>query len=123
MKGNIRANMQFYKVLQGTGGLQALPLIGLEEDGIVGQYNRANRSLTHFNENIGIFLVGVFPAGIILPLQTFILTIVFCLGRVVHQIGYASGYGSHGLGFGLSAVSSVVIEGIVLWSALTVLIL
>lgn len=122
IKGNIRANMQFYKVLPGPGQPRAFPLIGLEEDGAVGQYNRSNRSLAHFIENSGVFLVSVFPAGIILPLQTFILTIVYCLARIVHQIGYVSGYGSHEVGFALFLCSNGMIEGIVFWSAMNVLL-
>ena len=45
--GNLRANMMIYKEL---GAKEDAPYIGLETEGPVGCYNRANRSLFHFTE-------------------------------------------------------------------------
>ncbi len=45
--GNLRANMMIYKEL---GAKEDAPYVGLETQGPVGCYNRANRSLFHFND-------------------------------------------------------------------------
>lgn len=45
--GNLRANMMIYKEL---GAKEDAPYIGLETEGPVGCYNRANRSLFHFTD-------------------------------------------------------------------------
>ena len=48
------------------------------------------------------------------PAATFILTVLFVLGRVLHQVGYAhKGYGGHGVGFGVSLIATIVAEGLV----------
>jgi hypothetical protein len=83
LKGNIRANMQFYKVLS-SNGMAKMPLVGLEEEGDVGMYNRANRSLSHFVENMGSALINMLAAGFVFGLPTLVLTVVFFLGRVLY---------------------------------------
>ena len=50
--GNLRANMMIYKELGAKGDA---PYIGLETDGPVGCYNRANRSLFHFSATWPVF--------------------------------------------------------------------
>lgn len=45
--GNLRANMMIYKEL---GSKENAPYVGLETEGPVGCYNRANRSLFHFTD-------------------------------------------------------------------------
>ena len=44
---NVRANSLIFKVDGGTG---SEPWVIMEEEGVIGKYNRANRSLHHFNE-------------------------------------------------------------------------
>mmetsp|Transcript_100609 Transcript_100609/g.194309 ORF Transcript_100609/g.194309 Transcript_100609/m.194309 type:complete len:235 (+) Transcript_100609:77-781(+) len=116
LKGNIRANMYFYKLLGGNG-MTKTSLVGLEEKGDIGVYNRANRSLSHFVENMGPAIINMLAAGFVFGLPTLVTTIVFCLGRVMHQIGYTKGYGSHAAGFGLALLATMVLEGLVLVAA------
>lgn len=97
MKGNTRANPFFYKT---DGG----ELVVLETEGDIGRYNRANRSVHHMIENFGAFLAGMVLAGQVFPFPVFCLVCLFCLGRILHQSGYTSGYGSHGVGFLFSIV-------------------
>merc|ERR1740129_212442 len=94
LKGNIRANMQIFKVLKSEQSGESTPLVVLEEDGVVGEYNRANRSLFHFLENMPSFLVCLFPASYVFPVPTFFWTVIFVIGRLWHQTGYVKGYGS-----------------------------
>merc|ERR1719440_1845747 len=92
--GNLRANMQILKIAEQSGTEPTY--VVMETDVVIGKYNRANRSLSHFAEN-GIHFVVLLPfACYILPFATFVLTAIFCMGRVMHQTGYSKGYGKHG---------------------------
>lgn len=107
-KGNIRANMYLFK--DASGGL-----VIMEDEGAAGRYNRANRSLHHFIENALPVFLCIPLSAFIFPLATFVITLLFSAGRLAHQVGYSNkGYGGHGLGFLISIVSTVWIEGLVL---------
>ena len=108
--GNLRANMQIFKII-GDGTPKNTSVI-LEDTGDVGSYNRANRSLTHFTENMAFFIVSIPVLGLIAPLPGFLLTCMVCAGRVLHQFGYASGgYGGHTVGFLLTTIALITMEG------------
>jgi len=121
IKGNLRANMMFYKVNQPDGD-KPMPYVVLEEDGVVGMYNRANRSLQHFQENNSGVMLCMCCAGFVWPAATFAITVLFALGRVAHQVGYATGgYGSHGAGFAVAFLATQTLEGLVLLAGLATL--
>lgn len=106
--GNLRANMQIYKA---AGGSAESPYVILETSGPVGKYNRANRSLTHLVENSIPVALFIPLCGSIFPLPTLQLTAAFGLGRVLHQIGYASiGYGAHAPGFVLAEFAKFTMQ-------------
>jgi len=106
--GNLRANMMIYKEL---GAKEDAPYVGLETQGPVGCYNRANRSLFHFNENSLAFVASVVLAGIVFPFPVLALTALFSLGRIMHQVGYAGvGYGGHALGHVTSMLADMVVQ-------------
>ncbi|CAK9077308.1 Pentatricopeptide repeat-containing protein At2g41720 (Protein EMBRYO DEFECTIVE 2654) [Durusdinium trenchii] len=106
--GNLRANMMIYKQL---GAKEDAPYVVLETQGPVGCYNRANRSLFHFTENSLAFVLCLLLAGVIFPLPALALTACFSVGRVVHQIGYATaGYGGHALGFLIAMLSDMTLQ-------------
>lgn len=110
--GNLRANMMIYK---STDAGSSSGYTVLETEGAIGSYNRANRSLTHFTENGIPFVVLMLLGGQVFPFPTFVLTVVFAVGRMLHQMGYASsGYGGHTVGFMLSWFSSGFLEMLVL---------
>merc|ERR1712176_881647 len=116
LKGNIRANMMIYKTIGSTG-----KMVVLEEDGAVGAYNRANRSLFHFNEYVGSYAPCILASGLTFPKPVFVFTLVLCLGRVLHQVGYsAGGYGAHGKGFAISMLAMLSLESLTLISALSI---
>merc|ERR1719401_370693 len=105
--GNLRANMQIFK----APGIK--DHVVLETEGAVGAYNRANRSLTHFIENSIPAALFIPLSGAIFPFPTFVATVTFAAGRILHQVGYAAvGYGGHGAGFGIAMLSSVFLESL-----------
>jgi len=113
--GNLRANMQVYKQYgkDATAGY-----VLLETKGPVGSYNRANRSLTHLVENSIPVAVMLVLAGGVYPFPTLVLTALFGVGRVMHQMGYASiGYGGHGLGFAIAEIGRYGMQGLCLLAA------
>ena len=81
-------------------------------------------------------MLAVALAGVVFPVPTFVTTLLFVAGRVGHQIGYSSsGYGvpprgerrrrrralsgqGHALGFVLSLLATLALEGLVLVIAL-----
>lgn len=113
--GNLRANMLIYRQI-GEGAHPGA--IVLAEDGELGAYNRANRSLTHFVENSTGVALAVVLCSYPFALPTFISLCVFALGRIVHQIGYTNGYGSHAIGFLLSFLSLETLNGLLLLTAI-----
>jgi len=114
--GNLRANMYVYKAIGDKAGENA---VVLEDSGDLGGYNRANRSLHHMVENMGLFVVALALAGAVFPFPVFVLTCMFAIGRVMHQVGYTTGYGGHGMGFMISnMIASNALEGLCLLVAL-----
>eukprot|EP00929_Paragymnodinium_shiwhaense_P065981 TRINITY_DN33054_c0_g1_i1.p2 TRINITY_DN33054_c0_g1~~TRINITY_DN33054_c0_g1_i1.p2 ORF type:complete len:139 (-),score=21.57 TRINITY_DN33054_c0_g1_i1:248-664(-) len=108
--GNLRANHNIFKV---TGGSN-LPYVLFEEEGAVGKYNRANRSLTHVTETgLGMLLAIPF-AGYVFPYATVNLVVLYGLGRFFHMIGYSIAYGKHALGFAMSVLANSTLEMLVL---------
>lgn len=103
---NMRSNPFIYKVV---GDNSATVLFA--NDGVTGNYNRANRSLTHMIENFGSVLAGITMTGSVFPFPTFVCACAFSVGRVMHQVGYSSGYGKHGLGFMVSTLATAALEG------------
>jgi uncharacterized membrane protein YecN with MAPEG domain len=91
----------------------------LNEDGDVGCYNRANRSLNHFIETVGGMILCIGLNSFVFAFPSFICTIIFAIGRMLHMSGYAKGgHGSHGIGFGLSTIATEVMTGMLLLVAL-----
>ena len=77
----------------------------MNPDGDIGKYNRGNRSLHHFLESSLTVVVSLPVLFDIYPLPTFVLLVFFCIGRVMHQMGYATG----GYGFHMPGVSIAII--------------
>ena len=87
---NLRTNMAIYKQMDKDGVQQAnSPAIVMVEDGPTGQFNRANRSLTHFTEFAPAIVVLMLVARDAFPSAVFILSVVYAYGRVIHQTGEA----------------------------------
>mmetsp|Transcript_15846 Transcript_15846/g.18238 ORF Transcript_15846/g.18238 Transcript_15846/m.18238 type:complete len:221 (-) Transcript_15846:14-676(-) len=113
LKGNLRSNPFFYTVRDCTGEKDDNDtIVSFIEDGDIGKYNRANRSIHHMVENFGAFLIGTVLVGDVFPKSVFVLVCIFSLGRVLHQVGYTTRYGGHAAGFLLSIVlANSMMEG------------
>ena len=111
--GNLRANMFIYKLATDTA--EEGSAVVMHSEGDLGRYNRANRSIYHYLEN-SLGVIASLPLSFFLfPLPTFVLLCVFCLGRVVYQLGYtAKGYGGHGPGFLLDRISTLTVAGLMI---------
>ncbi|CAJ1423117.1 unnamed protein product [Effrenium voratum] len=115
--GNLRANPFVFHVNDSSN-----KTVVLQEEGAVGEYNRANRSLQHFGENSAGAMMCMIFAGFIFPFPVAVLTIILVFGRIFHQIGYATGgYGKHAPGFMLASIASVTMEGLVLVAGIKLL--
>eukprot|EP00418_Pyrodinium_bahamense_P026387 CAMPEP_0179158608 /NCGR_PEP_ID=MMETSP0796-20121207/77397_1 /TAXON_ID=73915 /ORGANISM="Pyrodinium bahamense, Strain pbaha01" /LENGTH=236 /DNA_ID=CAMNT_0020860283 /DNA_START=27 /DNA_END=738 /DNA_ORIENTATION=+ len=112
LKGDLQANMQFFKVNRIAG--PRLPYVVLEDEGTIGEYNRANRSLFHFTENMGGVILCIVCAGFVFHIPTFVCTLAFAIGRVAHQIDYSQGgHGEHARGYVLNLFCALTLEGLV----------
>lgn len=111
VKGNLRTNTYFYKVI-GKNAPEDV-LVVLEEDGVLGQFNRSNRSVHNMMEAFGGFVASLVAVGIVFPFPTFVCVCIFCLGRILHQTGLRKGFGAHVKGFLISTFGIVIVEGMV----------
>jgi hypothetical protein len=109
---NMRANPFIYTTMKSKD------VVLFENDGLKGKYNRANRSLTHMIENFASTLAGLMLSGSVFPFPTFVCTCLFGAGRIMHQVGYSSGYGKHGMGFALAMLAALTMEGLCILVAL-----
>jgi hypothetical protein len=122
-KGNMRANMYLFKVMIDKPEDKPFPPVIMEEDGAAGRYNRGSRSLHHFVENSLSFFLCIPLAGFVWPIPTFVCTVIFTLGRLLHQIRYSDlGYGAHAPGFVVTVLASAMIEGLVLLAGVQALL-
>ena len=72
----------------------------LYDAGIIGSYNRGNRSIGHFLENSLPILITLPLGFIVYPFPTAMGFVIFSIGRIVYQAGYtAIGFGAHLPGF------------------------
>ena len=79
--GNFRANMFIYKL----AAAEASPsVVILEEKGAVGEYNRANRALMHFVENVLPMVISWALNSYVYPLPSFVLMLIYCVGRLIY---------------------------------------
>mmetsp|Transcript_13254 Transcript_13254/g.30155 ORF Transcript_13254/g.30155 Transcript_13254/m.30155 type:complete len:237 (-) Transcript_13254:84-794(-) len=90
------------------------PIIGMYADGDIGVYNRANRSLQHMIENAPGWLVNFCAASCVFPFPCLITAAVIAVGRILHQVGYTKGYGTHAPGFMLSVFGAEAMSGMAL---------
>lgn len=113
--GNLRSNMYVYKAI---GPNAAQHHIVFDDEGDVGKYNRANRSLHHMTENNAVILVGSGLAGFVFPFPALVCVVLWGVGRFLHQSLYASsGYGAHAYGFMLALLASLCLEGLLVLTA------
>ena len=60
----------------------------LHEDGDVGRYNRANRSIYSFLDWATSFVVVLPFAFYVYTIPAFVCAVLYCFGRIIYQLGY-----------------------------------
>jgi len=110
--GNLRSNMYIYRE-HGSD-----KVVVLDDGPNTGKYNRANRSLHHYVENVVPLCMSTVLAAFCFPAPTLALVCAFALGRVWHQVAYTKGYGAHAPGFATSILASTTVEGLCLFVGL-----
>ena len=96
-------------------------IIMLHEDGDLGFYNRSNRSIYNFLEwSLGVLVILPYTS-FVYPFPSFVCFIVYCLGRIVYQIGYTrygfggnAGYGGHFPGFLIQTLCGISLMGLLI---------
>ncbi len=112
LPGNLKSNPFFYEVVGDSSDVADRPMIGYKNDGPIGMYNRSNRSIQNMVETAGGFFAAIGAVGWLFPSQTLTLVTTFCIGRILHQKGYAAGYGGQRIGFMLAMLSVLSMEGL-----------
>eukprot|EP00444_Apocalathium_aciculiferum_P029327 CAMPEP_0183419396 /NCGR_PEP_ID=MMETSP0370-20130417/25756_1 /TAXON_ID=268820 /ORGANISM="Peridinium aciculiferum, Strain PAER-2" /LENGTH=236 /DNA_ID=CAMNT_0025603189 /DNA_START=69 /DNA_END=779 /DNA_ORIENTATION=- len=108
--GNLRANMTVYK-LSVPSIDDPMPYIVMEDEGPIGEYNRANRSMFNFNEGCASFVLNMVFAGQVFPCPALVAAILFAVGRIMHMCDYSKGgFGAHANGYMVSMLSHTVLE-------------
>ena len=114
--GNLRSNPFIY-VNAAEGSSESRVVMATEGD--EGAYNRANRSLHHFVENSIPMVLAIALNMFVFPFPTFVLTVIFFVGRVVYVMGYSNGgYGKHAPGFILTSIAVNTLYGLLLITAI-----
>ena len=91
--GAVRSNMFIYK-MAAPGQTQSR--VVLVSDGFEGNYNRSNRSLYHFLENVLSLAVAIPMTTVVYPIPTFVCTVIYFIARLIYTTKYSlGGYGKH----------------------------
>ena len=107
-----------YIFVKATENPEESSAILLDQDGDIGCYNRANRSVHHFIETAPGFFSTLPLAFFTFMFPTVILVGTFCLARIIYQIGYAhSGFGMHLPGFIMERISTCTLTSMLLIAA------
>ena len=92
-------NQQIYKQLSSqpngkpTAEEAARGYIVIENEGAIGAFNRANRSMHNFVENNVASGARILCCAFVYPFPTFVTTCFYFVGRVMHQVGYSGAVG------------------------------
>jgi len=102
-------DQQVYKV----HGLNAGYVL-MEADGVIGQFNRAQRAYMNYLEQQPLFLAYFVLAGFVFPFPAFVCGCIFSFFRIVAAVGYTKSADDHMKGNILSMIAMGAIEGLLL---------
>ena len=88
----------------------------MEQEGILGKFNRAQRAIQNYNESYPQNVFYILLAGIMYPKEVMILSSVFAAARVKSALGYTQSAKGRMPGFMLSNLSIGIIEALVVIS-------
>ena len=87
----------------------------LHEEGIIGCYNRGNRTTNHLIENCLPILISLPVTFYVFPFPSAVCLIIYSFGRVIYQLGYAViGFEGRAPGFMIDRFSMFTMLGLVL---------
>jgi hypothetical protein len=105
-------NQHIYKVM---GGSANGSIVLMDEEGINGAFNRAQRGLQNTVESGPLFLVCWLFVVFVFPWTASAIMIVYALARLSFAFGYTSTVSSRGAGLIISSLCNEAVVGIVLW--------
>ena len=107
-------DQQVYQVKGAEGS--KLGYVLLENEGVLGRFNRAQRSVQNFNENFPQTMLYILLAGFVYPKEVLVLSSVFAVSRYISAIGYTAGADGRTKGFMLANLAIAVVEALVVIS-------
>eukprot|EP01001_Neometanema_parovale_P010180 NODE_6410_length_849_cov_227.236915_g6174_i0.p1 GENE.NODE_6410_length_849_cov_227.236915_g6174_i0~~NODE_6410_length_849_cov_227.236915_g6174_i0.p1 ORF type:complete len:212 (-),score=50.29 NODE_6410_length_849_cov_227.236915_g6174_i0:155-790(-) len=102
-------DQQVYKC-HGKGG-SAVGYVLMENEGILGQFNRAQRAVQNYNEVLPMVVLSFLLAGLVFPKPVCCLASLFALARLFGAIGYTRDVEGRMGGNMLGTLLLVTIEG------------
>lgn len=90
----------------------------METDGVIGQFNRAQRAYMNYLEQQPLFLAFFAFAGFVFPFPVFVLACIFSFFRFVAALGYTTSANDRMKGNVFAMLASNVIEGMVLFAGI-----
>ncbi|CAL1168147.1 unnamed protein product [Cladocopium goreaui] len=106
-------NHTVHKVFIPDGGKQ-LPYVLLEEDGMVGKANRAQRGFENLMEYLPMYLVYLCAIGFVYPFPAFVNACVFFFSRVKYAFDYTNATAARNTGFAIYGMAQACLEGLLL---------
>mmetsp|Transcript_62170 Transcript_62170/g.98147 ORF Transcript_62170/g.98147 Transcript_62170/m.98147 type:complete len:222 (-) Transcript_62170:62-727(-) len=109
-------DQQVYKVHLGTQAKSMKLELGyvlMEQDGVLGAFNRAQRALQLYLENLPHFLASFFVAGYVFPFPTFVTGMCIACSRTAGAIGYTTDPNGRMAGGMFSSLMTTVLEGFI----------
>jgi uncharacterized membrane protein YecN with MAPEG domain len=94
----------------------------METEGDFGRFNRAQRALQNYLEQLPIVLALFVAAGFVFPFPSFVVIIVFCLMRIMSAIGYTAQSSGRMNGNMLAALGVEVLQGFILIAGVKALV-
>ena len=106
-----------YKVYSAPGQPE-LGYVLFEQEGALGAFNRAQRSVANYWEVAPFFFLNFLLGGFVFPFPAFVAAVVFGLARCISAVGYTGGKEGRIGGFMLGNLANQACEGFVLFSGL-----
>lgn len=85
----------------------------MENEGVLGKFNRAQRSVQNYNETFPQTVLYVLLAGFVYPKEIMVLVAIFSVSRVVSAVGYTQNVEGRMGGFMLSNIIVTIMESLV----------
>lgn len=105
-----------YKVMGSKAKESDLGYVLLEQEGVLGRFNRAQRAVQNYHETYPQMVLYIVLAGFVYPFEVMIVSAVFALVRVMSAIGYTQVRDGRLPGYMLSLVTVSVLEVVVVVS-------